>query len=400
MTSTPSFHGTNFKDEEDVTLTRRSACYAETTPASSSCHMYTCHSTQKNGDRHEIPTPTRSQAPRHGPVLPFNTNAMALASNGRLAQRTEVMTTDGEGGKDKEQIDVWIQDRTREDHRRSGLSSTSKTERKRNHHRGLEGRIGYQSHELLRYPGEGTHLVASRVVRGECLHNDTVTSTRSEAISTQDDPKPSSRFSEDTQSTCSGVSELPKPITYADRSPPLFTNPFGGNRLLAPLPPLTRDDYIPLANIFLQREDDKSPSPPTSKAPLRRKPPPTVPSSMLRAKDISPFDTSEMTPADRKMRRRLLFEEARRAWKKPHSNTSSSARFRARQREIRANKPGTRPPVPLPPKRPLILPYFRRKEDKDDLPEVGKNENEKTRVGGFQGFLRRTIPECVLRGLI
>ncbi|KAK1230534.1 hypothetical protein PQX77_006369 [Marasmius sp. AFHP31] len=177
-----------------------------------------------------------------------------------------------------------------------------------------------------------------------------------------------SRFSEDMSSA--GVPELPlKPISYTDMTAPVFTNPFGNpNETFRPLSPLYSDEYIDLPDVFLQPGGYTASVPQTSSASPRsaEELEKSIERAILRSKskEISPLDTSEMTPADRKVLRSVMFNQSQsRRHASSKYNPKLAAAFRARQREIKARKAShSRPVVPPRPKKSFVIPYFHRQE--------------------------------------
>ncbi|KAG7094317.1 hypothetical protein E1B28_007919 [Marasmius oreades] len=409
----------NTRYEKNIPLKRRSAFYAGTANATSSTtpllrssglHMPIISIPSKSAQKHE--EPTRINRGGHGTATkPFTdyTNVpvpVVAAANCNPGQQTGTLSDAG-GVKDEEQVGMWMEElRIKEEEERGNQLGSSAGE-DWNHMLG-EGVGNGQPNETS---GGTLGCTPDIHVGDETPQTPTPTPTptcdRADRRDSEDDPlKLRSRFSEDSDSTYSDLSDLPKPIGYPDMSLPVFTNPFGGNAPLAPLAPLTQTDFIPLPNVFLQPGGYKEP--PSRK---RKRPPPTEESTVLiRANDISPFDTSEMTRTDRKLLKRMLFEEFKRVSRKPPLNPTKPGLvqvFRARQREIKARKPGRRPPRP---KRSLVfpLPYFLRRQSRVDGAEGSggergsKNADKRThdQEGGFSGFVRWAIPRGMAKWVL
>ncbi|KAL0058272.1 hypothetical protein AAF712_015060 [Marasmius tenuissimus] len=176
-----------------------------------------------------------------------------------------------------------------------------------------------------------------------------------------------SRFSDDTSNA--GILEFPlKPISYTDMTAPVFTNPFGNpNESFRPLSPLYNDEYIDLPDVFLQPGGYTASVPQVSSSSAAVSPRGTeeldksIERAILRskAKEISPLNTSEMTPADRKVVRRIMFKHSQsRRQASSKYKPKLAAAFRARQREIKAGKAShSRPVVPPRPKKSFVTPY-------------------------------------------
>ncbi|KAL0571916.1 hypothetical protein V5O48_010047 [Marasmius crinis-equi] len=262
--------------------------------------------------------------------------------------------------RDEGQIATWMKGLRLSDHARDSVEGHGKEKDR------VEAKDGGEETELLE---ENTVDEVDRATPTPCAT-----------------PHLRSRFSDDFSSHLLSPEFPLKPIASTDMTPPTFTDPFSDtHKTFGPLPPLTSEDYIDLPDVFLQPGGYKEPSSSSSNV----LPPPPSPKMVFHTKEISPFDTSEMTPADFNLRGRILSnldsKPKPRSWS-VRKHTFGAA-FRARQREIRARKAShSKPAVPPRPKRSLALPDVRFRKRSSDAAASGTSSR-------FGSFVRRVLPE-------
>ncbi|KAJ8092787.1 hypothetical protein PM082_023615 [Marasmius tenuissimus] len=284
---------------------------------------------------------------RPRPLLRKEPKLDQLDGGNPFADHTNVSDTSSKKvvEKDEEQIGLWMEK----------LELKEETAEKRPHPETSNSLV--HASDLLRSDVEETEPVPNRFLPE--LPNDEMRDL-------------GSRFSDDMSNA--GIPEFPlKPISYTDMSAPVFTNPFGNpNETFRPLSPLYSDEYIDLPDVFLQPGGYTASVPQASPSSAAASPRSTeeleksIERAILRskAKEISPLDTSEMTPADRKVVRRTVFNHSQ---SRRHASSKYkpklAAAFRARQREIKARKAShSRPIVPPRPKKSFMIPYFQRRD--------------------------------------